>query len=152
MSHIHELYDFVVVVYIVHDNKVLLVNHPRYQKWLAIGGHIDLDEDPIAALHREVQEESGLSVNILGTAPIINNGDTKPFIAPRYTEIIDVNASHKHISLIYFALAESGQVTLSGEHTGFKWFTSEDLTSNKVMLSPSVTYYCQKALEVTTKK
>lgn len=35
MPHIHEKYDFVVSLLIVPDGKVLLVNHPRYGKWLS---------------------------------------------------------------------------------------------------------------------
>jgi ADP-ribose pyrophosphatase YjhB (NUDIX family) len=52
MPHIHELYDFVVTVFIVHKDKVLLVHHPRYGKWIPMGGHIELDEDPEEALFR----------------------------------------------------------------------------------------------------
>lgn len=45
MPHIHELYDFTITVFIVHDGRVLLVNHPKYDKWIPMGGHIELDEE-----------------------------------------------------------------------------------------------------------
>ena len=50
MPHIHALYDFVITVFIVHEDKVLLVNHPKYDKWIPMGGHIELNEDPETAL------------------------------------------------------------------------------------------------------
>lgn len=60
MPHIHERYDFVVNAFIVFNNKVLLVHHPKYDKWLPMGGHVELDEDPEEALFREIEEETGL--------------------------------------------------------------------------------------------
>lgn len=35
MPHIHEKYDFVVSLLIVYAGRVLLVDHPRYDKWLS---------------------------------------------------------------------------------------------------------------------
>ncbi len=62
MPHIHEKIDFTVEVFIVYDNKVLLRKHDKYKKWLSIGGHIELDEDPNQAAIREVKEEVGLDI------------------------------------------------------------------------------------------
>ncbi len=51
MPHIHELIDFTVAIFIVRERKVLLILHRKLNKWLPVGGHIELDEDPeIAAL------------------------------------------------------------------------------------------------------
>ncbi|MFK5282779.1 NUDIX domain-containing protein, partial [Lacticaseibacillus paracasei] len=62
MAHIHEKIDFTVEVFIVHKDKVLLRMHDKFKFWLSIGGHIELDEDPIQAAYREVKEEVGLDV------------------------------------------------------------------------------------------
>ena len=59
MPHIHKLIDFTVEVFIVHKHKVLLRRHDKYKKWLSIGGHIELHEDPVEAAIREVKEEVG---------------------------------------------------------------------------------------------
>ena len=56
MAHIHEKIDFTASVYIVFENKVLLRLHDKYNLWLGVGGHIELDEDANAALLREVKE------------------------------------------------------------------------------------------------
>ena len=62
MPHMHEKIDFTVAVFVVDADRVLLVHHRRLCKWLPVGGHIELDEDPEAAALRDVLEESGLDV------------------------------------------------------------------------------------------
>ena len=66
MAHIHETIDFTVALFVVHNGKVLLVHHRNLNKWLPLGGHIELDEDPETAGLREAREESGLEVELLG--------------------------------------------------------------------------------------
>ena len=69
MAHIHEKIDFTVAIFVVHDGKVLLIHHRRLDKWLPLGGHIELDEDPEIAALREAKEESGLEVELIGERP-----------------------------------------------------------------------------------
>ena len=69
MAHIHEKIDFTVAVFVVSDSRILLILHRRLGKWLPLGGHIELDEDPEQAAHREVLEESGLTVDLIGERP-----------------------------------------------------------------------------------
>jgi ADP-ribose pyrophosphatase YjhB (NUDIX family) len=61
--------DFTVEAFVVHHNRVLLIYHKQLQKWLPLGGHIELNEDPEQALVREITEESGLEVEILSQKP-----------------------------------------------------------------------------------
>ena len=59
------------------------IHHPAsmwgqaYNKWIPMGGHIELDEDVEAALYREIKEETGLQVEILSKKPDIHTTDTK---------------------------------------------------------------------------
>jgi ADP-ribose pyrophosphatase YjhB (NUDIX family) len=147
MPHLHELYDFVIAVFIVHDNKVLLVHHPKYDKWIPMGGHIELDEDVEMALYREVQEETGLEVEILSKKPDIDTTDTKFLPTPNYMDVHEANAPHKHIALTYFARAKDGHFTISDEHSDIHWLTREDLDKPEYNLSASVRFYCQEALK-----
>jgi len=62
MPHIHDKIDFTVEVFIVHKNKVLLRMHDKFHIWCSIGGHIELDEDPIEAAYRKVKEGVGPDV------------------------------------------------------------------------------------------
>ena len=57
MAHINELIDFTIAVYIVHDDKVLLIHHKQLLKWLPIGGHIELHEDPQKTLFLQNQKK-----------------------------------------------------------------------------------------------
>ena len=147
MPHIHEKYDFVITVFIVHDNKVLLVNHPRYDKWIAMGGHIELDEDPEEALFREIKEETGLDVEILSTKPSISSKGTKPLYRPEYMDVHEANLPHKHISLVYFARAKNDNAVLSAEHSEIKWFSRDELHDNKYNLEPVVLAYAEAAIQ-----
>jgi 8-oxo-dGTP diphosphatase len=59
MPHLHEKIDFTVAIFVVHDARVLVILHRKLGKWLPLGGHIELDEDPELAALREAKEESG---------------------------------------------------------------------------------------------
>lgn len=48
--------------FIIHENKVLLVNHKKLGFWLAPGGHLDPGELPHQAAERECFEETGIRV------------------------------------------------------------------------------------------
>ena len=69
MAHIHEKIEFTVAIFVVHDGKILLIHHRQLDKWLPLGGHVELDEDPEQAALREAKEESGLDVELLGERP-----------------------------------------------------------------------------------
>ncbi len=149
MPHIHELIDFAVAAYIVFENKVLLVDHKKLKSWMPVGGHIELHEDPVEALLREIQEESGLTVELLGgsVAPEGLGGDSKPLIAPMYMDAHNISETHKHIGLFYFAKATTDQVKLAEqEHNGIQWFTKEDLEDPIYNVLPYIRFYATDAL------
>jgi 8-oxo-dGTP pyrophosphatase MutT (NUDIX family) len=148
MPHIHELYDFVVSVFIVRRGKVLLVDHRRYDEWLPIGGHVELDEDPEEALYREIREECGLKVRLLTSAPAIRHPGVKPLPTPSYMDAHRISASHRHVAFIYFAAAASARVKLhTREHREFRWFSREDLNDSSFRLTRSIRFYCLEALK-----
>ena len=49
---------FTTTVYLLHEEKVLLLFHPKPKKWLPPGGHIEMDESPPIAARRKVMEET----------------------------------------------------------------------------------------------
>ncbi len=150
MAHTHELIDFTVDIFIVHNNKVLLIFHKKHTMWLQIGGHIELHEDPDQALFREVKEECGLDIEIIGEKqPKFMTRGTKFLYAPRFMNIHDINETHKHIGLIYFAKAKSDKFILSErEHADIRWFTREDLDDPKFCLNEAVKFYAKEALRL----
>ncbi len=63
-------------VLIEKDNRVLLtrrVNEPGQGLWTLPAGYIDAGEDPIQAAVREVLEETGLKVRIIGLLDVLGN-------------------------------------------------------------------------------
>lgn len=151
MPHIHDLIDFTVVAYIVHDNKVLLIDHKKYHTWLPIGGHVELNEDPEQALYREVEEEAGYKgdeIEVWGEVPKIEQPDMRPLPAPVFMDSHDTSETHKHIGMVYFVKAKHGKVRLEQrEHNNIKWFTKEELSGAEYNLKPWIQYCAREALE-----
>ena len=128
--------------------------HEKYKRWLSVGGHIELDEDPTQAAIREVKEEAGLDVELIGQVSITggNDGFYKELLPPRFMNIHDINDVHKHLSLVYFARSQSDNVVDEGREKskGCKWFSREDLEENKEGLQESIRFYALKALEAAS--
>ncbi|MDQ3098398.1 MAG: NUDIX domain-containing protein [bacterium] len=150
MAHIHDLIDFTVAVFIVHDNKVLLILHKKLLRWLPIGGHIELNEDPDQGLLREIKEECGLEVDILSTKPNLECAGTKFLYTPNYMDLHDISDTHKHVGLTYFAQAKSDKFTFAEkEHNDIRWVTEEELEDEKLNLSTAIQFYVKEALKAS---
>ena len=152
MPHLHEKIDFTVAIFIVHDAKILLIHHRKLGKWLPLGGHIELDEDPEQAALREAREESGLDVELLGERPPTTSPGTRALIAPRFLDIHRINETHEHIGLIYWARPKYGAsntdpILAAGEHHAIRWCRREELDSLSPPMTEAVKWYCTKALE-----
>lgn len=147
MAHIHEKIDFTVAVFVVQEGRVLLVLHRRLGKWLPLGGHIELDEDPEQAALRETKEESGLDVELVGDRPPTTEPGTRALIAPRFLDIHRISSTHEHIGMIYWARPLNGEVRCAEEeHHEIRWCTSDQLDQLQPPMSGAVKWYCRKAL------
>lgn len=153
MAHIHTQpgqVDYTADVFVVHKDKVLLRMHDKYRMWLAVGGHIELDEDPTQAAVREVKEEVGLEVELAGHVP--EYGGEKDgyieLIAPRYMNIHDISDTHRHLSLVYFARSNSDDVRPSGADVSneWKWLSRGELEKNELGIKNSIRFYALEAL------
>jgi len=148
MAHIHEKIDFTVAIFVVQAGQILLVHHRKLDKWLPLGGHIELDEDPEQAALREAHEESGYEVELLGERPPTTGPGTRALIAPRFLDIHRINETHEHIGLIYWARPKAGAATLAAEeHHDLRWCTEEELDSLQPPMSAAVKWYCLRAIE-----
>jgi 8-oxo-dGTP pyrophosphatase MutT (NUDIX family) len=148
MAHIHEKIDFTVAIFVVQDGKVLVIHHRNLKKWLPLGGHIELDEDPEIAALRETKEESGLDVELVGERPPTTETGTRALIAPRFLDIHRISDTHEHIGMIYWARPKSGTVTLAAaEHHDIRWCSSEELEKLQPPMSNAVKWYCHQALK-----
>lgn len=147
MPHLHEKIDFTVAVFVVHEGRVLVVHHRKLDRWLPLGGHIELEEDPEQAALRETLEESGLEVELVGERPPTTEPGTRALIAPRFLDIHRISDTHEHIGMIYFARPRAGAVALAeAEHHDIRWCTPEDLDALQPPMSNAVKWYCRAAL------
>lgn len=148
MAHIHEKIDFTVALFIVDQSRILLVLHRKLKKWLPLGGHIELDEDPEIAALREGKEESGYDLELIGDRPPTTEPGTRALIAPRFLDIHRISDTHEHIGMIYWARPIGGSlVRAEEEHHDLRWFTPAELDHLQPPLSGAVRWYCMKALE-----
>ena len=149
MSHIHKDIDFTAEVFVVFKNRVLLRKHDKYAIWLGVGGHIELNEDPNEAAVREVKEEVGLDVTLVGpVSPQGINGDQEliaPFFMNRHRPGGDPN--HEHVALIYFALTENETITPENPTDEWHWFTVDELKMNDYGIMSNILFYAEQALK-----
>lgn len=105
MNHTH----FVSVAGLVtNDNgEILLINSPR-RGWEYPGGMVEPGETFQDALHREVKEETGIDIEIVGFIGLCKNVEK------------DV------VNLDFLCKAVGGQLTTSSESSEVLWVTRED--------------------------
>lgn len=148
MAHIHEKIDFTVAIFVVQSARVLLIHHRKLDKWLPLGGHIELEEDPEMAALREAREESGLEVELIGERPPTTESGTRALIAPRFLDIHRITETHEHIGMIYWARPKRGTLTRAElEHHDLRWCAANELEALRPAMSNAVKWYCRKAIE-----
>jgi 8-oxo-dGTP pyrophosphatase MutT (NUDIX family) len=119
---------FTATTIIVHGKKALLHLHKKLGIWIPVGGHIDRDEIPEEAALREVKEEAGLDVELFVPDARIEMGDAKQLLRPMHILLENINEFHQHIDLVYYAKANTFEVSSQdGETDDLKWFTSDEI-------------------------
>ncbi len=97
---------FTATGFVVHEDRLLLHWHPKVREWLPPGGHIDVNEDPVQAVLREIEEEAGVRAEIVATGPALGLDYPAQVQAPFTIMIEDihdpVDGFHQHIDMIYF--------------------------------------------------
>lgn len=155
MAHINNKIDFVSTAFIVHRDKVLLVHHRILKRWLPVGGHIELDEDPIEALYREIKEEAGIDNNdleIMSDKPDIKSKHQKFLYTPNYLDIHNFSDTHRHVSFTYFVKSKTDKLVHNDkEHLGIKWFTKQEIECGKYDLLPQIEFLALESLRKLSK-
>lgn len=117
---------FCASVFVINpeNKKVLLVKHKKFNKWVQPGGHIEDDETPEEAALREVYEETGLKITLLGER-FPREDD---FISPLGIQKNRNKLGDIHIDIIYAGVPK-GEIheKISEESTVICWFTREEL-------------------------
>ncbi len=135
---------FTVAVFVVWRGKVLLHHHRKLGMWLPPGGHIERDELPDNAAVREVFEETGLNVELVGERRD-DVGDPVQLHRPAGVQLENIGPGHQHIDLIYFARPTNSTniwAEFSAEKVG--WYAPEDWDAMAV--NAEVRGWCERAL------
>ncbi|MBV9565506.1 MAG: NUDIX hydrolase [Bradyrhizobium sp.] len=107
---------------IFRDDKVLLVRRARSPAkgfYSLPGGRVEFGESLHAALHREVDEETGLEIEIRGLAG--------------WREVLPANGGGGHYLIMSFAARWVGnEPVLNEELDDFKWLKPEDIVGLKL--------------------
>lgn len=139
---------FTVAVFIVHEGKILLHHHRKLDMWLPPGGHIEENELPDAAALREVYEESGIEVDLVGERRD-DIEEPRQLVRPAGVQLEYIAEGHYHIDLIYFARPKGEPVIREeneGGRTGF--YGSEEWDALGV--NAEVRGWCERALKELT--
>lgn len=151
MPHLHEKIDFTASAYIVYGNTVLLRKHDKYGVWLDVGGHIEFDEDPNEAVLREIKEEVGLDVALVGETRTFDDAPGEiELIPPRFLNRHHVDSIHEHVDFVYFAISPTNRVVEAEgpeKSPAIKWFTKEELLDPSLQIWKRVRHYALTALE-----
>lgn len=125
---------FVASVYILDDDKVLLIHHRKLQKWLPPGGHIDPNETPSEAAKREAFEETGLEIALISEENVwVQCWNAKSLPRPYLCLLEEIPAyhdkpAHQHIDLIYLGRPIGGQLQENEAETqGIRWFSLKEI-------------------------
>lgn len=140
--------DLIVEGIIIDKDKTLLIYHKDLEKWLPVAGHIKQNETPDQALLREVDEEVGIKVEILGKSDIPFEGNIKENLAtPFYVNLHSVG-DHDHCTLFYVCKAINPEELILNEEESedFKWITKKELENKEIPLD--VKNICLKAFDI----
>ncbi|RNL61376.1 NUDIX domain-containing protein [Nocardioides marmoriginsengisoli] len=105
--------------------KVLLNLHLKAQRWFAFGGHLEPEDDTLAAAAlREATEESGLPDLVLDPVPVHLSLHEVGFCNPRGTV--------RHLDVRFLArLGATSEPVVSDESLDIQWFDVHDLPTDE---------------------
>jgi 8-oxo-dGTP pyrophosphatase MutT (NUDIX family) len=113
-----------------------LIRHPRLDRMMIPGGHVEPEESQAEAASREVAEETGLAIRLVSPpAAPLPRGYRRPRVAPPWW-IVEyqvppdnhLSSAHVHIDHLYVALADGGDPVAAPAHP-FGWYAAADLPS-----------------------
>lgn len=156
MAHLNYYLDLCAEAFVVNDGAVLLRLHEKYDIWTGPGGHIDPGEDANEAALREVKEEVGLEVKLVG--PLgwqkTDTDTNADLIPPIFVNRHKINDHHDHSAFIFAAKADSREINPRNEEEKSVqciWVTKAELEKLRIedsRLHEEVYRYASAALDL----
>ena len=112
-----------------YTKKILLIKHKRNGRWTQPGGHMEGNETPEETALREVYEETGLRVRLLGERFPREDDFIRPLGIQKNRKAMNDGEMHMHIDIIYAAVPnDDSSVKLNIEESDdIRWFSREEL-------------------------
>ncbi len=112
-----------------YTKKILLIKHKKNKKWTQPGGHIEGNETPEETAVREVYEETGLRVRLLGERFPREDDFIRPLGIQKNRRTTNDGETHLHIDIIYAAIPnDDSNFKLNKEESDdIGWFSREEL-------------------------
>lgn len=130
---------FCASAFVINPNnkKVLLVKHAKFNKWIQPGGHIEDNEIPEEAAVREVYEETGQKITLLGE----HFPREDDLIRPLGIQCNRKTNGDRHIDIIYVGVPNNVDTPLktSSESTDIGWFSRQELEEMSVFPDIKIT-------------
>ena len=119
--------DFAATTFVVWRSALLLHRHAKLGIWLPPGGHIEPNELPDEAAVREVKEETGVDIELVGER-VLPLANPRQLVRPRAIQLERIAPGHEHIDLIYYGrpVPDYQGELLSGDDT-LGWYECERL-------------------------
>jgi len=105
---------------VVRDGRALIIrraHEPRKGEWSLPGGHLDLGESLVAAVRREVKEETGLDVNV---GPIIETFD-------RVHRDAEGRIRYHFVIVDFVCVSPEGEAVAGSDAEAVAWVTADEL-------------------------
>ena len=117
--------------------KILLVKHKEFQKWVQPGGHLENNEIPEETAAREVYEETGIKVKIIGDRFPREEDCIRP---------LGIQCNRKdgymQVDVLYYGIPIGNKTPyIDDEETlSARWFSREELDKINVFEDIKITY------------
>lgn len=123
MTKLENKFFFSVKAIIFYNKKFLIIKRSSKARgdnffWDLPGGRLEFLEKPLATLHREIKEETGLT-NIKSLYPI----NLWSFMKNPETQVIGVT---------YLCKTHDEKITLSDEHLAYEWISREEIQNYNI--------------------
>lgn len=156
MAHYNYYVDLCVDTYVVNNGAVLLRMHEKYHIWGSPGGHIDPGEDVNQAAIREVWEEAGLKIELVGPEgwQKKDTGTNKDLVPPIFVNRHKINDIHDHSAFVFVARSETREIKPQADEdqgAECRWFTQvelDELLKTDPLLREEVYKYASTALRL----